>query len=340
MSSNVKNLREACWDQFKNSYNKFNSIFSNAVFKYGSVSIHAPEFLKGMGLEPNIIVTESPAKFVCRCMDERCQQLGVHDEELEEANVVDLAIPGMGALLTLAELSKHAEVILRKAKENNIKIVELYSHEGCGAAALARPKFELITGRKNATSREVEEFFGQRAYEIFDQVNIDENYGIEISEPKYQTVEEGMLKLRDCNGCYTKCPDIHPALGIVINSLINLDFNSSRASVHDLLLKSELPFFLITDYGEEFDDHSINDKSRFKSTAREVELASNIISGEHGMGDNFNLPIIFLVNSRESKLRARKLIELISKQLIQTKFSNTLQNPVHHHFMMIDFMEN
>jgi hypothetical protein len=338
MSNSVDDLRQVCWGQFKNSYEKFNSIFSNAVFKHGSVSVHAPEFLAGMGLDQDTMVTERPTKFVCRCMDERCQQKHIENEELEKSAVVDLAIPGMGSLLTLAELAKHAEVILKRAKENDIQIVELYSHEGCGAAALARPKFESITGKKEATAREVEEFFGQRAYQVFKQVNEDEGYGIIVREPQYQSARDGMMQIVDCNQ-EIPCSEIHPALGIVINNLVSLNFKGNRVSVHDLLYKSELPFFLITDYGEEFDDHSAQDRTRFKSTAREVELASNIISGEHGMGTDFNLPIIFLVNSKEGKQRARKLIHLISHQLISTKFSNTLKNPVHHHFVMIDFME-
>ncbi len=339
MSNSVDDLRQVCWSQFQKSYKKFNSIFSNAVFKYGSVSVHAPEFMKGMNLNMDIIVTDKPTKFVCRCMDERCQQARIKGEKLEKSAVVDLAMPGLGALLTLAELAKHAEVILKRAKENNIKIVELYAHEGCGAAALARPKFELITGRKDATAREVEEFFGQRAYDVFTQVNIDENYGINIPPLSYQGAKNDMMQIEGKNG-NLQCGEIHPALGIVINNLVNLDFDGNRVSVHDLLLQSELPFFLITDYGEEFDDHSAADKKRFKSTSREVELASNIISGEHGMGVNFNLPIIFLVNSKQGKIRARKLISLISQQLIATKFNNTLLNPVHHHFVMIDFMDN
>jgi hypothetical protein len=337
MSNSVYDLRQVCWGQFQKSYQKFNSIFSDAVFKYGSVSVHAPEFLNGMGLGMDVIVTDRPTKFICRCMDDRCQQVRVEGEALEKSAVVDLAMPGLGSLFTLAELAKHAEVILKRAKENDIRLVELYAHEGCGAAALARPKFEDITGRKNATAREIEEFFGQRAFDIFSQVNLDGGYGIQILPLNYQDADNEMMQICDADG-NLQCSEIHPALGIVINNLVNLDFNGNRVSVHDLLLQSELPFFLITDYGEEFDDHSIADKKRFKSTAREVELASNIISGEHGMGANFNLPIIFLVNSKDGKMRARKLVNLISQQLIATKFNNTLQNPVHHHFVMIDFM--
>ena len=335
-NNNVDNLRKACWGQFQNSYNKFSSVFSDAVFKHGCVSVHAPDFLNKMGLSQNIIVKTRPNKFICRCMDERCQQIRVEGEELEDYKVVDLALPGVGSLLTFAELAKHAESILKKAKLNNIESIELCAHEGCGAAALARPKFETITGIMDGTSDEIERFFGRRAYEVFQKVNQDEGYGVKIIS-KYQTADTDMMQINTGDG--NCCRKIHPALGIMINNFEGLDFGGNRASVHDLLLKSELPFFLITDYGEAFDDHTKESKLRWKSTAKEVELASNIIAGDHGMGADFNLPIIFLVNSRESKLRARKLIQIISQQLISSKFTNTLQNPVHHHFIMIDFME-
>jgi hypothetical protein len=336
MSPNIEDLRQACWHQFRESYNKLNTIFSDAVFRNGCVSVQAEQFLEGMNISSDVIVKGSPIKYICRCMDERCQQKMIPSERLEVNEVADLALPGMGSLLTFAELAKHAEVIIKKAVQKNVKHIELYSHEGCGAAALARPNFEKTTGKMDATDKEVEEYFGQRAYKIFCRVNEDGNFGINIAEPKYQTAEKMLHVQGSC------CRDIHPALGIIISDFAGLDYDQKRASVHDMLLKSELPFFLVTDYGQEFDNHgpSFDINKSWRSTAREVELASNIIASDHGMGLNFNLPIIFLVNSKESKVRARELIKQIDDRLLQGGFRNTLKNPVHHHFAMIDFMDN
>lgn len=332
MPQNIENLRKLCWNQFQNSYDKLNVIFSDAVFRNGCVSVQAEDFMNGMGINQNVIVQTTPLKFICRCMDERCQQRRVLNERLEEGEVADLALPGMGSLLTYAELAKHAEVIIKKAVQKSINTIELYSHEGCGAAALSKANFERITGKQNSSDQEVEQYYGKRAYDIFCQVNMDGHFGLQITKPKYQTAEKMMHLEGSC------CREIHPALGIIVSDLAGLDFAEKRASVHDMLLQSDLPFFLVTDYGQEFDTTADSTFS-WRSTAREVELASNIIASDHGMGLNFNLPIIFLVNSKTSKARARNLIKQIDDRLLQSGFRNTLKNPVHHHFAMIDFMD-
>jgi hypothetical protein len=328
MSQTVDELRNFCWSQFKKSYNTFNSVFSNLPLVDGVLNITAKEFLDETGLDQGVIVKGRPLKFICRCMDERCQQKRTQNERLEENEVVDLTLPGAGSLLSYAELAKLAEVILKKAKENQVKIIDIYSHEGCGAAALARPRFLELTNDSKADNTIVEKYFGHRAFRIFEQVNQDGNYGIKITEPKHQTADR-MMHLEG-----KPCKNIHPALGIIVSDLVGLDMNRDRFSIHDFLLKSELPFFLITDYGQDLDNCKDRKKS-WNDTAQEVLLASQIIQGDHGMGSEFNLPIIFLTNSEESNQRAKVLIKQIDNLLQETKFGNTMDNPTHHHFICI-----
>jgi hypothetical protein len=330
MSQNTTELRKKCWSQFEKSYQNFSNIFSTASVSEGCVSISITDFLQGMNLDHNVVVSGTPIKFICRCIDERCQQKRLPKERMESSEVVDLSLPGMGSLFTYAELCKHVEVILRKAKDNNIQTIDIYSHEGCGAAALARPKYEKITGKMDATAREIEEYFGKRAHDVFCAINKDEDFGINISDMQYQSADR-MMHLSD-----DVCKDIHPALGVLVSDINGLDLSIDRLSVHDFLLKSELPFFLITDYGEEFDQPDNLSEVRWQSTAREVELAGHIMESEHGMGSDFQLPIIFLVNSPESKTRSKVLSRQIHKQMQQTKFANTMDQPMHHYFVTIE----
>jgi hypothetical protein len=332
-TSELTHLRQECWAQFKQSYNKLDNYFSDPRNSFSFSSIHYTDFFRELGIEERIATCNKTKKFICRCMDERCQQLNKKDEEEDGNTVVSIAIPGMGSLLNKDLLIEHAKIIMQKADDNNIESIELYSHQGCGAAALAKPFYIEETGNQNPTTREVEEYFGQRAYKIFCDVKTIKEFKVNITPPQYQGCDM-MMHIEDKHA-----DKIHPALGVAIMDFQGLDLSCQHPSIHDFLSQANLPFFLITDYGDKFDDKNDKHRTKWRSTAREVELASHIMEGEHGMGSDFNLPILFLVNSYESKSRVIDIMTALDKRLNETHFANTKDKPNHHKYIMVDFMK-
>jgi hypothetical protein len=332
-SHDISGLRQRCWSQYKEPYNRFNNFFSEPTNGFNFSTIHYTELFKELGIDNKVIACKKPKKFVCRCMDERCQQLN-NDDEVDEGDLcVSIAIPGMGSLLNKGLLQEHAKIIMKKADENGVELIELYSHQGCGAAALAKPFYIEETSNDSPSAREVEEYFGNRAHDIFCKVKLKHNFKVKIADHRYQT-SEMMMHIGD-----TCVESIHPALGVAIMDFKGLDLSCDHPSIHDFLNQAQLPFFLITDYGSHFDDKKDKHLTKWRSTAREVQLASHIMQGDHGMGSDFTLPIMFLVNSFESKSRVIDIMSAMDKQLNQTKFANTADKPNHHKYIMVDFMK-
>jgi hypothetical protein len=326
-------LRQRCWSQYKEPYNRFNNFFSEPTNGFNFSTIHYTELFKELGINSKVIACQKPKKFICRCMDERCQQLNQDDEVQEGDLCVSIAIPGMGSLLNKDLLEEHAKIIMKKADENGVETIELYSHQGCGAAALAKPFYIQETGNQNPTAREVEIYFGERAYSTFCKVKEAQGFKVKIAEHQYQSSDMMMHIDNECSDF------IHPALGVAIMDFQGLDLSCEHPSIHDFLNQAQLPFFLVTDYGSHFDDKKDKHLTKWRSTAREVELASHIMQGDHGMGSDFTLPIIFLVNSFESKSRVIDIMSAMDKQLNLTKFANTADKPNHHKYIMVDFMK-
>jgi hypothetical protein len=330
MSNKTQELRSNIWGEFKSAYQNL----ATACTANNSITVTTIDYkslFSQLQIDSSNAVRSRPTTFVCRCMDERCQQFSCKDEKTMGRNILDLALPGVGSLLTDLELQTTAELILKKGSENGLQRLRLFPHQGCGAAALAKPTYIERTGHQDPTAKEVEEYFGNRGYEIFKKVADYHNYNITIEKPEYQSSDK-MMKLDGVD-----CTEIHPALGIAIVDFDGIDLNQNRPQIYDFLKNSKLPFFLITDYGEKFDD--IGDVSNWRSTAKEVELASHIMEGEHGMGDNFNLPILLMVNSVQSKKRADSLIRKIHINMLKTRFNNNDESPRHHHFVIVDFSE-
>lgn len=332
-SSRILGLRQKCWSQYQEPYNRFNNFFSEPSNGFNFSTIHYTELFRELGINNKVVSCQKPKKFICRCMDERCQQLNQVEETQEGDLSVSIAIPGMGCLLNISLLEEHARIIMKKAVENGVISIELYSHQGCGAAALAKPFFVEETKIENASARQIEEYFGQRAYDAFVKVKQKYDFKVSISPHQYQTLDM-MMHIND------ECSDfIHPALGVAVVDFPGMDLSCEHASIHDFLNQAQLPFFLVTDYGSHFDDKKAKHLTKWRSTAREVQLASQIMQGDHGMGSDFTLPIIFLVNSYESKSRVIDIMSAMDKQLNQTKFANTADKPNHHKYIMVDFMK-
>lgn len=333
ISHDLSELRQKCWSQYKEPYNRFNNFFSEPTNGFNFSTIHYTELFKELGIDNKVITCKKPKKFICRCMDERCQQLNKDDEAQEGDLSVTISIAGMGALLSKELLEHHAKIIMKKADENGVELIELYSHQGCGAAALAKPFYIEETGNQNPTSKEVEVYFGNRAHKIFCKVKEIFGFKVKIADHQYQSAEL-MMQIDDE---YTDF--IHPALGVAIMDFQGLDLSCDHPSIHDFLNQARLPFFLITDYGSQFDDKKDKHFTKWRSIARKVQLASHIMQGDHGMGSDFTLPIIFLVNSFESKSRVIDMMSAMDKQLNKTKFANTADKPNHHKYIMVDFMK-
>ncbi len=332
-TSQISDLRQKCWSQYREPYNRFNNFFAEPTNSFNFSTIHYTELFRELGVDSKVTTCKKPKKFVCRCMDERCQQLNKIDEVQEGDLCVSIAIPGMGSLLNKSLLEEHAKIIMKKADDNNVEMIELYSHQGCGAAALAKPFYIDETGNQNPTARQVEEHFGNRAYDAFCKVKKANSFRVEIAQHQYQSSD---MMMHIDNACSDV---IHPALGVAIIDFQGLDLSCDHPSIHDFLNQAKLPFFLITDYGSHFDDKKDKHLTKWRSTAREVQLASHIMQGDHGMGSDFTLPIIFLVNSLESKSRVIEIMSAMDKQLNQTNFANTLDKPNHHKYIMVDFMK-
>jgi hypothetical protein len=333
ISNDLSGLRQRCWSQYQEPYNRFNNFFAQPTNGFNFSTIHYTELFKELGIDKKVIACQKPKKFMCRCMDERCQQLNTAQEVQEGDLSVSISIAGMGALLSKELLEHHAKIIMQKADQNEVETIELYSHQGCGAAALAKPFYIAETGDQNPTTGQVEIYFGQRAHDTFCKVKQSFGFKVKIADHQYQSANE-MMHID--NQCFDF---IHPALGVAIMDLPGLDLSCEHPSIHDFLSQAKLPFFLITDYGAIFDDKKVKHLTKWRSTARKVELASRIMEGEHGMGSDFTLPIMFLVNSFESKSRVIDIMSAMDKQINQTKFANTADKPNHHKYIMVDFMK-
>ena len=333
MTNITRQLRSNCWNEFETSYENFTNSCTDANSITVTTLSHKNLFTK-LGLDEKVAIKSKPTTFVCRCMDERCQEISCRDKDTHGRDIMDLAMVGMGALVTDKELKKHIEVILKKGHKNGLKKVKLFPHEGCGAAAIATVDYIKRTGNPNPAPKEVEDYYANRCYETFKKVADYNDYDIKILPPIYQSKDK-MMKIGNIDPT-----QIHPALGVAIVDFVGMDFDRTRPQIYDFLKYSKLPFFLITDYGEQFDDkHDVQEITNWRSTARKVALASHIMEGEHGMGNDFDLPIVFLINSYESQQRANQLIQNIHKNMLKTNFGNSSEMPKHHHFVIVDFSE-
>ena len=242
-----------------------------------------------------------PADIIIGCIDERCQS----------RRQINISLAGCGALLDNDELYTRCEDILEQCNEAGVETIGVCGHAGCGAAALA-VKTGLFQGVVTS-SKAVELFFANRASDVLSNIIAENDFQIKIKKVEYQDV---------CDMLFVEGVDtskIHPAMGIVVD-LQRLN-RVPRINPQSFLSENELPYFLISDTGDKLDDQDdIHKNKRFVSTVRNIDLAAEIAQGEHGMGSDYSLPVVFLTQNESEIQRAMKMIPELEEQLCNTEF--------------------
>jgi hypothetical protein len=243
----------------------------------------------------------TPKDIAIGCIDERCQC----------NNKVNISLAGCGALLENDELYTRCEDILKECSEIGVKTIGVSGHAGCGAAALA-----VKTGLFHANGRdakEVELHFARRATDVLRNIVKENDYEIKVKDAAYQDVCD-MLYI---DGASTSL--LHPAMGIVVD-LQHLN-QTPRINPQTFLSQNQLPYFLISDTGTRLDDKDEEHKhKKFVSTVRNIDLAAIIAQGEHGMGSDYSLPVVFLTQNDAEIERAKTIIPELEEQLCNTEF--------------------
>jgi hypothetical protein len=243
----------------------------------------------------------TPKNIAIGCIDERCQC----------NNKVSISLAGCGALLENDELYTRCEDILKECSEIGVETIGVSGHAGCGAAALA-----VSTGLFDATNKsakEVELYFANRATDVLRNIIQENNYKIRVKDATYQDVCD-MLYI---DGASTSI--LHPAMGIVVD-LQHLN-QTPRINPQTFLSQNQLPYFLISDTGDRLDDKDEeHKKNKFVSTVRNIDLAAVIAQGDHGMGSDYSLPVVFLTQNDVEIERAKTIIPELEEQLCQTEF--------------------
>ncbi len=243
----------------------------------------------------------TPKDIAIGCIDERCQC----------NNKVNISLAGCGALLDNDELYTRCEDILAECSEIGVETIGVSGHAGCGAAALA-VKTGLIDN-KDKTPKDIETHFAKRATDVLKNIVKENNYKIRVKEASYQDVCDMLF----VNGSNTSI--LHPAMGIVVD-LQHLN-QTPRINPQTFLSQNQLPYFLISDTGNRLDDTDEEHKTKkFVSTVRNIDLAAVIAQGEHGMGSDYSLPVVFLTQSDIEIERAKKIIPELEEQLCNTEF--------------------
>ena len=242
-----------------------------------------------------------PLDIVIGCIDERCQG----------SKKINISLAGCGALLDNDELYTRCEDILAQCNEAGVETISVCGHAGCGAAALA-VKTGLFQGSDTA-SKTVELHFANRATDVLNNIVNENKFQIKVNEVDYQDVCD-MLYVEGCD-----TSKIHPAMGIVVD-LQKLN-QIPRINPQTFLSENELPYFLISDTGDKLDDRDdIHKNKKFVSTVRNIDLAAEIAQGEHGMGSDYSLPVVFLTQNEAEIQRAMKIIPELEEQLCHTEF--------------------
>jgi hypothetical protein len=246
----------------------------------------------------------TPKNISIGCIDERCQC----------NNKVSISLAGCGALLENDELYTRCEDILKECDEIGVETIGVSGHAGCGAATLAI-KTGLLDGT-GKTAKEIELYFAKRATDVLQNIVSENNYKIIVKEASYQDV---------CDMLYIEGSDtsqLHPAMGILVD-LQHLN-QSPRINPQTFLSQNQLPYFLISDTGNKLDDFDEAHKShKFVSTVRTIDLAAVIAQGDHGMGSDYSLPVIFLTQNDSEINRAKDIIPELEEQLAYTEFGKT-----------------
>jgi hypothetical protein len=243
----------------------------------------------------------TPKDIAIGCIDERCQC----------NNKINISLAGCGALLDNSELFTRCEDILKECNEIQIDSIGVSGHAGCSAANLA-VKSGLVD-KGDRSTKEVELYFANRATDVLRNIVKMNDYKIKVREAAYQDVCD-MLYI---DGVSTS--SLHPAMGIVVD-LQHLN-QTPRINPHKFLSQNHLPYFLISDTGDKLDDKDDEHKNKkFVSTVRNIDLAAVIAQGDHGMGSDYSLPVVFLTQSDIEIERAKTIIPELEIQLCNTKF--------------------
>jgi carbonic anhydrase len=260
----------------------------------------------------------TPKDIAIGCIDERCQC----------NNKVNISLAGCGALLDNDELYTRCEDILKECDEINVETIGVSAHAGCGAAALATKTGILNTKNNdelNFTDNDGEElidhekakvvelYFAKRATDVLRNIVKENDYKIRVKDAAYQDVCDMLF----VDGSNTS--KIHPGMGILVD-LQHIN-QKPRINPQTFLSQNQLPYFLISDTGDRLDDKDDEHKhKKFVSTVRNIDLAAVIAQGEHGMGSDYSLPVVFLTQNDAEIERAKNIIPELEEQLCNTEF--------------------
>jgi hypothetical protein len=314
----LTNNRTQAWKEFLDGYKNiaFSIFRSQKIDNYYQISL--PRFLECLELEYDDIVTDTkPTRIKITCIDGRCQWENTRTI-CEDKSILDLELAGCGAQLSDIQLSSWCEYLMNWAKNNNITEIDIFSHSGCGAAALGKQDMvsNILNGIwQNSSDTDPSELSDQEC-----EINYRDRMMSELNKVKTKLNLDIHLRAKHQASCDMQYIDgrpasLHPEYAVFFTDYMRLEnLDRPHICLSRLLHQGGIAAFGLTDIINSNFDGQI--RSDYYGT-----LAAQIIQGNHGLGDDFILPFVFIAHSQNSIDKYRKLMYYLEQALTKTNFA-------------------
>ncbi len=316
-SLELNNSRTLAWKEFQDGYKNIAFSIFRSTKKDNYYEISIDRFLECLELNPTDVITQkTPTQIRITCIDGRCQWENTRTI-CEAKSILDLELAGCGAQLSDQQLTKWCEYLLTWANKNSIKEIDVYSHTGCGAAALGKSKMVsniLQNIWKNSFPANAEELsdyeceinYRDRMYGELQTAKLKLNFDIEI-----RSSHQASCDMQYIGG---QPASLHPEYAVFFTDYMRLEsLDRPHICLSRLLHLGGIAAFGLTDIINSNFDGQI--RSDFYGA-----LAASIIQGSHGLGDDFILPFVFLAHSEVSIDKYKKLMYYLEQELSKTNF--------------------
>jgi hypothetical protein len=309
--------RNLAWKEFQKGYKNIAFSIFRAEKKENHYEITLEKFLECLDLKFSDVVTQKiPTRIKITCIDGRCQWENTRTI-CEEKSILDLELAGCGAQLSDEQLTSWCEYLMNWSKINNITEIDVFSHTGCGAAFLGKKKMSkhlaegiwknsFDTHAHKITEYECEINYRDRMVDEINKIKVKLNLDIHIRS-KHQA---------SCDMQYIagQPAALHPEYAVFFTDYMRLEkLDIPHVCLSRMLQLGGIAAFGLTDIVNSNFDGQI--RSDFYGA-----LAAKIIQGNHGMGDDFILPFVFLAHDSVSIDKYQKLMYHLEQLLAQTNF--------------------
>jgi carbonic anhydrase len=309
--------RNLAWKEFQKGYKNIAFSIFRSDKKENHYQITLEKFLDCLDLKFGDVVTQTtPTRIKITCIDGRCQWENTRTI-CEDKNILDLELAGCGAQLSDEQLTRWCEYLMNWAKSNNIGEIDIFSHTGCGAAALGKENMvsNILQGLwKNSFETETSQMSD---YEC--EINYRDRMMSELNKVKAKLNLDTHIRSKHQSSCDMQYiagqpAALHPEYAVFFTDYMRLEnLDRPHVCLSRMLHLGGIAAFGLTDIVNSNYDGQI--RSDFYGA-----LAAKIIQGDHGMGDDFILPFVFLAHDSVSIDKYKKLMYHLEQLLADTNF--------------------